>query len=197
MHRNAARTATALSLAALLAGAALPAQAKSPHSERRGGKKPIGEIVSFDEATSTLIVDLADGEDLTATVDPDVQVKIEHRGRHHRSKGHGNPSEGSIEDLTAGALVLRIKTDDDEITKIRLRPAPAEGPAAEGDDDGDDSTLPAEDGDDAEEIEGDSSDAAPGDESPGDDVEAPDDSDTPDDSTDTPDNDLDTPDDGE
>jgi hypothetical protein len=194
--RNAARTATALSLAALLAGAALPAQAKSPHSEQRGSKKPIGEIVSFDEATSTLIVDLADGEDLTATVDADVQVKIEHRGRHHRSKGHGNPSEGSLEDLTAGALVLRIKTDDDEITKIRLRPAPAEAPAAEGDD-GDDSTLPAEDGDDAEEIEGDSGDAAPGDESPGDDVEGPDDSDTPDDSTDTPDDNVDTPDDGE
>ncbi|HEV2754766.1 MAG TPA: hypothetical protein VG318_03185 [Actinomycetota bacterium] len=131
MHR--ARTFTAVSLAVLLAAAA-PAAAKSPHSEQRGGKKPLGSIVSFDPATSALVVDVAGDEDLTATVAEDAQVKLEHRGSHRRSKAHGNPSNGSLEDLVAGALVLRMKVEDEEVTKIRLRPAPAaETPPAEGD----------------------------------------------------------------
>jgi hypothetical protein len=134
VHR-APRIVTALSLAALVAGAA-PVQAKSPHSEHRGGKKPIGEVVSFDAATSALVLELAGGEELTATVDEDARVKLEHRGSQRRNKGHGNPSNGSLEDLAAGALVLRMKIEDEEITKIRLRPAPApaeETPPAEGD----------------------------------------------------------------
>ncbi len=135
MHRIAARTVTALSLAALLGTAAAPAQARSPHAEQRGGKKPVGEIVSFDPATATLVLELSGGDAMTATIDPDAQVKLEHRGRHRGTKGHGNPSEGSLEDLVAGALVLRMKVEDEEVTKIRLRPAPEAPPATvpEGD----------------------------------------------------------------
>ncbi len=175
MHRLAARTVTAVSLAALIAGAA-PVQAKSPHSEHRGGKKPIGEIVSFDAATSALVVELADGEEVTATVAEDAQVKLEHRGSHRRSKGRGNPSEGSLDDLVPGALVLRMKTEDEEVTKIRLRPAP---PTAE--------TPPAE-----TPAEGDQSEDGTG----GEDDVADDATDDTDDSTDDA-ADTDTPDDGE
>lgn len=179
MHRLSARTVTAVSLVALIAAAA-PVQAKSPHSGRSGGKKPIGEVVSFDAATSALVVDLNDGEELTTTVAEDAQVKLEHRGSHRRNKGHGNPSKGSLEDLVAGALVLRMKVEDDEVTKIRLRPVPApvETPPAEGDQSqdgtgGSDDVL--EDPDDSDD------DDASGDDSTDDTTEEGADADTPDD----------------
>lgn len=179
MHRAVSRTVTAVSLAGLLAGAALPAQAKSPHSEHRGGKKAVGTVVSFDEATSLLVVDLAEGEDLTAAVDPDVQVKLEHRGQHRKSKGHGNPSRGSTDDLVAGAQVLRVKLEDETVTKIRLRPAPAvTAPAGPAEDDDSGDALP---------------DADPADE-PSNDVDTDEDEDTSDDDGD---DDVDTPDDGD
>ena len=172
MHRLAARTVTVVSLAALLASASFPALAKSPHPERRGGKKAIGEVVSFDAATAALVVELTDGEELTASVDPDAQVKLEHRGR-HRGEGHGNPGKGSLADLVAGAKVLRLKFEDELVTKIRLRPAPATALPE----------LPAED-----DSTDDTADAAPGDDSAGaaddveeDDIDDEDDTDTPDD----------------
>lgn len=180
MHRAISRTVTAVSLAGLVAGGALPAQAKSPHSEHRGGKKAVGAVVSFDEATSLLVVDLAEGEDLTATVDPDVQVKLEHRGKNRKSKS-GNPSRGSTDDLVAGAQVLRVKLEDETVTKIRLRHAPAVTPPA----------TPAEDDDtDA----GDALPDADPAEEPADDVGSDEDEDTSDDDGD---DDVDTPDDGD
>ena len=183
MHRLTARTVTALSLVALVATAA-PAPAKSSRSDHRGGKKPIGEVVSFDAATSALVLELANGEELTATVDEDAQVKLEHRGSHRRNKGHGNPSNGSLEDLVAGALVLRMKVEDEEVTKIRLRPAtaPAETPAEKPDegDQSQDGTGGSEDVvEDPADGDGDAGDS--GDELADDSTEEGEDADSPDD----------------
>ena len=164
MRPPVARALAALSLAALLAGAAFPALAKSPHFEQRGGKKALGEIVSFDPATSALVVETTGGDELTVTVDPEVKVKLEHRGRYRRSgDGHGNPSRGSLDDIVGGALVLRLKTEDNAVTKIRLRPAP-EAPI-----------VPSDEGEEDE----DTGDALP-DGSSGEDVDDTDDTDTPD-----------------
>ena len=93
------------------------------HSGKGEGKKPIGTIASFDG--TTLTVDLASGETETATVTEDTQIKVEHRGHHAaRGKGHGSPSHGDSEALTAGAFVLRMKVDEDgSLDKIRVRPA--------------------------------------------------------------------------
>ncbi len=133
MHR-AGKALIVVSLAALVAAGALPAHAKSGRSQLRGGKKPLGEIVSFDAATSALVVELVNSDELTGSVAPDAQVKLEHRGNFSKTAGHGNPSRGSLDDLVAGALVLRLKTEDDVITKLRIRPLPAEtGPVPPAD----------------------------------------------------------------
>ncbi len=142
MHRFAVRTLTVAALTWSLAATSLPAHAQSARPEHRGGKKPVGEIVSFDDATSTLVVALAGGDELTATVDPDVQVKLDHRGyakreSHHdgsprraaKERRHGNPTRGSVDDLLPGTPVLRLKLEDGVVTKIRLRPLPIETPA--------------------------------------------------------------------
>jgi hypothetical protein len=122
VHRS-ARTLTVVCLAGLLAAASLPAGAKSPRPKQHRGKKALGEVVSFDAATSTLVVDLPGDEDFTGAVAPDVQVKLDHRGWIERRDGsHGNPTEGSVEDLVAGTPVLRMKVEDDLVTKIRIRP---------------------------------------------------------------------------
>jgi hypothetical protein len=143
MHRVTARTLAVVSLAGMLAAGSLPAAAGSPHPERRGGKKPVGEVVSYDAASSVLVVELASGEEMSAVVDPDVQVKLEHRGRAKPkdSKEHGNPTRGSLDDLVPGAGVLRLKLEDEVVTKIRLRPAPppVETPVPAVSDDTDDS----------------------------------------------------------
>ena len=165
MHRS-ARTLTVMSLVALLAAASLPAQAKSSRPKLHRGKKALGEIVSFDAATSELVVDLPGDEDFTGTVDPDVQVKLDHRGWAKKGGSHGNPTEGSTDDLTPGTLVLRMKVEDDLVTKIRIRPAADEAPPAENGDDegtepGDDSTEDATDDsteDATEDSSGDSTD---------------------------------------
>ncbi|MFN2587493.1 MAG: hypothetical protein ABR613_05160 [Actinomycetota bacterium] len=165
MRRLTARTVIALSLAALVGSAAAPAAARSPHAGPRGGKKPIGEVVSFDAATSALVLEVADGEEMIATVDRDAQVKLEHRGRHRGNKGHGSPSNGSLDDLVAGAVVVRMKLEDEKVTKIRLRPAPEAAAApAEGDQSQDGA------GDGSHDVEADDpSDDSTGDDSTGDD----------------------------
>ena len=101
------------------------------HKGKGGGKKPRGVVTSFDAESLALEVELRNGDVFEGTVDPDVQVKLEHRGDHSRS---GNPSRGSMEDIVPGAMVLRMKVDDEGVVdKIRLRPekkdpcAPDEG----------------------------------------------------------------------
>ena len=69
-----------------------------------------------------LVVAMRNGDTFEGTVDPDAQVKLEHRGHHSHGNGHGNPSRGSLEDIVPGALVLRMKFDDEGVVeKIRLR----------------------------------------------------------------------------
>ena len=97
----------------------------SAKNGRGGGKKARGEVTSFDAGSMALEVALRNGETFTGTVDPDVQVKLEHRGNHAHGQGHGNPSRGSLEDIVPGAQVLRMKIDGDVVEKIRLRAAPA------------------------------------------------------------------------
>lgn len=174
MHRLSTRTLTVVALAGLLAAASLPAQAKPSRPKQHRGKKALGEIVSFDAATSTLVVDLAGDEDYTGAVAPDVQVKLDHRGWAKKGGGsHGNPTEGSVEDLLPGTPVLRMKVEDDLVTKIRIRPTadtplpPAEdGDSEDGepDSDGDDDSGHADETDETDE----DSDSNPDDEEPGD-----------------------------
>lgn len=105
----------------------------------KGGKKPIGEVQSFDG--STLVVVTKDGSSWTGEVASDVQVKVEHRGKHSPRSGRGNPTRGSVADITPGAKVLRLKVDDVAVEKIRLRAATdsvvEEPPAPEDDAEGD------------------------------------------------------------
>lgn len=176
MHRLSARTLTVVSLVGLLAAASLPAQARSSRPKQHRGKKAMGEIVSFDAATSTLTVDLPGDEDFTGAVDPDVQVKLDHRGWNKRGDLHGNPTEGSVEDLLPGTPVLRMKVEDDVVTKIRIRPL-AEPPLPPAEDEGE------EDGEGALPDDGTSTDES-GDDTSGDD-------DSSDDTTDDSDNDPD------
>lgn len=182
MHRLVARTVAVVSLAALVAGGSLTAHAKDSRPKSWGGKKAIGEIVSFDPATSALVVDLVEGEDFTGTVAEDAKVKMDHRGHSRKNSGHGNPTRGSLEDLVAGALVLRLKTEDDVVTKIKLRRAPDASPAgpAEDGDDSDDTgdALPDGSGDDVDDILDGDDEADDTDE---DDADADEDADTPDD----------------
>lgn len=135
MHRLSTRTLTVVSLVGLLAAASLPAYAKSSRPKQHRGKKALGEVVSFDAATSTLVVDLPGDEDFTGAVAPDVQVKLDHRGWNKRGDTSGNPTEGSVEDLLPGTPVLRMKVEDDLVTKIRVRPLAEEAPPAEEEDD--------------------------------------------------------------
>ena len=96
-----------------------------PDRGNRGhGKRAMGTIESFDG--STLSVALNDTTTWSGPVACDLKVRLEHRGRHARGKGHGNPSRGSVADLKAGAWVLRMKLDDGKVEKIAIRPAPAE-----------------------------------------------------------------------
>lgn len=166
MHRPSFRTLTAVALAGFLAVAALPAQAKSSRPKQHRGKKAVGEIVSFDAATSTLVVDLPGDEDFTGGVDPDVQVKLDHRGW-KKATSEGNPTEGSVEDLLPGTPVLRMKVEDDVVTKIRIRPTGEEAPLPPAEDADDDEDEPDDDDTDDsdhdpdEEDSGDPEDALP------------------------------------
>ena len=113
----------AVALAVVLAAAlATPAFAHRGGRDH-GGKKAIGEIASFDG--TTLTVSMVDGTTFAAPVAADVKIKVEHRGQKAHGKGHKKPSNGSLEDLAAGAKVLKMKVTCDEVDKIRIRRAPA------------------------------------------------------------------------
>ncbi len=153
--------------AGVLAGAlvlafAAPALAHKQGSPRHhhGGKKPIGEVVSFD-GTTLSVLKHSSGETVSGTVTEDTRIKLDHRGRPAAKR---NPTRGSVEDLVAGTKVLRLKLDDGMVEKVKLRkfetytPPPAEcDDDAEGDeaesDEGDEG-----DGDDDAEGEGENAD---------------------------------------
>jgi hypothetical protein len=146
------RKAGAVFFAVALTGALIaPAALAKKPLEKRGGKKPVAEVVSFDPSTMQLALTLRDGTGTTQTVDASVQIKVEHRGNHSRGKGHGNPSRGGLDDLTAGTKVLRMKVKGGVVTKLRLRrasvPTTVEpDPAGEEDGDADDLGDAPEDG---------------------------------------------------
>jgi len=130
------KTLAVVAVMTVAASMAAPA-ALAKGNKGKGGKKAIGEVTGFDATTGALVVTLTDGTVFAGTANEGTKVKIEHRGNHGKGKGHGNPSNGDLADLVAGAKVLKMKTADDGLTvkKIRLRPvaaAPvAEEPAAE------------------------------------------------------------------
>ena len=135
MSHRFTRIAAIAGLAVLVAAA--PAAAHRNSDRHHGGKKPLGTVASYADGTLTLT--LTDGTTFTGAVAEDAQVKVEHRGRHDHGKGHKKHSNGSLEDLVAGTFVLRMKVEDDTLTKLRIRRAPlAEAPAA-AEDTGDDS----------------------------------------------------------
>ena len=120
MHRFTGRVVLVAVSAALVMGSL--AVTAGAHNGKGGGKKAMGTVTSFDG--TALTVTTTDGETVTATVTEDTKVKVEHRGHHGRGKGHGNPSNGDAEDLTAGAYVLKMKVDDEgNLEMIRVRPA--------------------------------------------------------------------------
>ncbi len=92
------------------------------------GKRAFGSVRSFDG--TMLTVDMGNGGTLVAPVDDDVQIKVEHRGKKARGKGHKKPSNGTVADLKPGTMILRIKVVCSEVIKLRLRRAPATQTAA-------------------------------------------------------------------
>jgi len=123
MHGRRARWLVPFLTASLLVSASAASTALAKNG-RGGGKKPRGEVTSFDATTLALEVALRSGDTFEGTVDPDAKVKLEHRGNHSHGHGHGNPSRGSLEDIVPGAKVLRMKFDKDGVVdKLRLRPA--------------------------------------------------------------------------
>ncbi len=150
------RTTAVLTAALVLGAVAAPAALANGRrdGERNGGKKPVGTVASFDG--TTLTVTMNDGSSKTATTDEDTRVKIDHRGR---PAAKGNPTRGSLEDLVAGALVLRMKTDDGALEKVRIRRAPAEAAPALAADCAEDAETEGDEADDAE-TEGDESEDA-------------------------------------
>jgi hypothetical protein len=118
MHRLSGRVVlVAVSVALVLATVAATAGA---HKGKGQGKKAMGTVESFDG--TTISVDVGEDEAVTATVDDDTKIKVEHRGHHARGKGHGNPSRGTTDDLAEGAFVLDMKIDDGHLDRIRVRP---------------------------------------------------------------------------
>ena len=129
MLRRSARTTPLYALALATMVLALFAAPALAHKEGTGGKKALGTVASFDG--TTLTVTMTDGSSFSGAVGDDVQVKVEHRGHKSHGKGHKKPSNGSVADLTAGAMVLRMKVKCDEVTKLRLRRVPAAAPVVE------------------------------------------------------------------
>ena len=119
MHRVSGKVVlVAVSVALVLGTVAAAAGASKGKGQ---GKKAMGTIESFDG--ETISVDVGEDEAVTATVDDDTKIKVEHRGHHARGKGHGNPSRGTTDDLEEGAFVLDMKVDDGHLDRIRVRPA--------------------------------------------------------------------------
>lgn len=110
-------------LALAVSATVLPFVTASAHQGRGSGPRAMGSIVSYDG--TTLTIELSTGETTTATTDEDTKVKVTHRGDHGRGKGHGNPSRGTLESLTAGTEVVKMKSGDEGVLEwIRIRPAP-------------------------------------------------------------------------
>ncbi len=155
------RTTAVLTAALVLGAVAAPAALANGRrdGEHNGGKKPVGTVASFDG--TTLTVAMKDGSSKTATAGDDTKVKIDHRGR---PAAKGNPTRGSLEDLVAGALVLRMKIDDGALEKVRIRraaaeAAPAPAASAPAADCAEDADSEGDEADDAE-TEGDEADDA-------------------------------------
>ncbi len=142
------RRTTAVFTAALVLGAVAAPAALAKGPSHKGGKKPVGTVASFDG--TTLTVTMKDGSSETAVVAEDTKVKIDHRGR---PAAKGNPTRGDLDDLVEGTLVLRMKTDDGELEKIRIRRAAAPAPADEDDAEESDEDAEESDEDDAEEAD--------------------------------------------
>ena len=126
MHRVTGKVVLIGVSAALVLGSV--AATAGAHKGKGQGKKAMGTIESFDGSTVT--VDVGADDPVTATVDEDTKIKVEHRGHHDRGKGHGNPSRGSADDLTPGTFVLDMKVDDAHLDRIRVRPATHGSPTA-------------------------------------------------------------------
>jgi len=120
-----------LALGAVLAvSLAMPAAGSAP-KEGKGNKHlclsaphKVCEVVSFEGATLTLTSPRHE-EPVSVEVAEDARVKRAHRGK---PEGEGNPTKGSLEDLVAGAKVLRLKMEDGVATKVRVRPLKVEAP---------------------------------------------------------------------
>jgi hypothetical protein len=91
-----------------------------------GGKRPFGEVVSYDAATGALTVDLFGSDvDFSAPTAANLKVKVDRRG-----EGSAN---GSTADLVAGADVVKLLVRDGVVRLVRLRPqAPTPTPAPSG-----------------------------------------------------------------
>ena len=141
------RRTTAIFTAALVLGAVAAPAALAKGPSGKGGKKPVGTVATFDG--TTLTVTMNDGSTQTATADDSTKVKVDHRGR---PAAKGNPTRGGLEDLVAGTLVLRLKTDDGVLEKVRIRrtaPAAAPVPTDDADEEGDDTDDADDEGEDA------------------------------------------------
>ena len=106
----------ALAGALIAAAMAVPALAKD--SKPKKGKKAIGTVVSFDATSGTLVADMRNGSTYTGQVSPDAKIKLEHRGK---PAAKGNATKGSLDDLVAGATLLKVKRSDGVVRRIHLR----------------------------------------------------------------------------
>jgi hypothetical protein len=138
---------------------------------KTGHKKVSGTVTAWDG--TTLEVTPANGDEpVSASVSPAAKVKLAHHGNHAHVK---NPSRGSLDDLSVGDQVLKMKIDGDEVTKIRLRQS---GDEAEGTESDDDDDADETDDEECDEHDGDDDDDEADDSDEGDD---PDDVDEADD----------------
>ncbi|MEA2461591.1 MAG: hypothetical protein QOH90_1768 [Actinomycetota bacterium] len=137
LRKQTLRIVAVCAVLAVCGAVAAPGALGKKPLEKRGGKKPIAEVLSFDPGSLQLDLQMNDGSESGQTVDAGVQIKVEHRGAHAHGKGHGNPSRGTLADLVPGTKVLRMKLTGGVVTKLRLRRAAApatETPASEPDD---------------------------------------------------------------
>jgi len=126
-------------------------------SAKRGEGKSAGTIASFDG--TTLTVTMNDASTMTATVTEATKIKVSHRGRHEHGRGFKKHSNGTLEDLVAGNLVVKMKMAEGALEKIRIKRAaapeslPESLPESCDDDDEVAYSLASEDEDEEEAIE--------------------------------------------
>lgn len=125
MRTKALFVSAAIAVSVLGASGALA----KPHDKAdKPHKKLVGVIVSFaasaegsDSMGMLTYTPKGATETTDVTVASDVQIKLRHRGEHAKSETHGNPSRGDLDDLVAGATILRMKMDDGSVSKLRLK----------------------------------------------------------------------------